>query len=92
MAPSTEPQPPSPFARDERGRTLLFDAAERGDRAEVERILWSLTGTGFCPQRLTLLEIEDRDGLTAADAAERAGHAEIADLLRHERGRMEMFE
>jgi hypothetical protein len=92
MSASSGSDPGSPFARDGRGRTPLFYAAERGDPAEIERILQSLTGTGLYPQRLALLEIEDDEGLTAADVAESAGHAEIAELLRHERGRMEMFE
>ncbi|HOT29856.1 MAG TPA: ankyrin repeat domain-containing protein [Candidatus Ozemobacteraceae bacterium] len=80
------------FARDERGRTPLFRAAEQGLKKEVEEMLDSLRGTGFCPPRLGLIEIRDADGFTAADAAERNGHAEIAKLLRTEAARMEFFE
>ena len=80
------------FARDERGRTVLFDAAERGSWDDVWQLIFGLTGTGLAPQRLALLEIKDHDGLTAADVAERSGHTEIADLLRGEQGRMEFFE
>jgi ankyrin repeat protein len=80
------------FARDERGRTPLFDAAENGLTSEVERMIFGLAGTGIWPQRLGLIEIKDRDGLTAADVAEQRGHHEIADLLRREIWRMEYFE
>lgn len=80
------------FVRDERGRTPLFRAAERGLKKEVEEMIYSLRGTGFCPPRLGLLEIRDAEGLTAADAAERNGHTEIARLLRTEAARMEFFE
>jgi len=82
----------SVFARDDRGRTPLFPAAEQGRQDEVRRIIFSLAGTGLAPQRLALIAAEDRDGLTAADAAELAGHHEIADLLRAEQARMELFE
>jgi ankyrin repeat protein len=80
------------FLRDEDGRTVLFAAAEHGRQEEVSRIIFSLAGTGFAPPRLALLAIEDSDGLTAADVAERRGHQAIADLLRGERARMEFFE
>ena len=80
------------FVLDERGRTLLFAAAEQGRHEEVARIIFSLAGTGFAPQRLALIAIEDNDGLTAADVAERAGHQAVADLLRGEQLRMEFFE
>ncbi|HSV39934.1 MAG TPA: hypothetical protein VLI04_14345 [Nocardioidaceae bacterium] len=82
----------NPFARDERGRTPLFDAAEQGLEEAVTKMIFSLTGTGLFPQRLALLEIKDQDGLTAADVAERAGHSSIAELLRGEQQRMEFFE
>jgi ankyrin repeat protein len=82
----------NPFARDSKGRTTLFYAAESGDIEQVHRIIFSLTGTGLSPQRLSLISIEDASGLTAADVAEQAGHQEIADLLRREQGRMEFFE
>ncbi len=55
-------------------------------------MIFSLTGTGFYPQRLGLIEIKDHDGLTAADLAEQNGHQAIADLLRGEMWRMEYFE
>jgi 2'-5' RNA ligase len=74
------------------GRTELFYAAERGDLEQVRRIIFSLTGTGMSPQRLSLISKKDASGLTAADVAEQAGHDEIASLLRSEQGRMEFFE
>jgi ankyrin repeat protein len=80
------------FVRDDDGRTVLFEAAEQGRQEEAERIIFSLAGTGFAPQRLALIVIEDNDGLTAADVAERSGHRAIADLLRGEQARMEFFE
>jgi hypothetical protein len=85
-------EPKNLFVRDEYGRTVLFAAAEQGRQEEVSRIIFSLAGTGFAPQRLALIAIEDNDGLTAADVAERAGHRAIADLLRGEQARMEFFE
>jgi hypothetical protein len=84
--------PAGPFAQDSAGRTALFYAAERGDVEQVRQIIYRLTGTGLSPQRLALLEIKDASGLTAADVAEQAGHAEIADLLRSEWVRMEYYE
>ena len=93
---STEPTGTRPtqalFHRDARGRTPLFYAAEKGLYQEVWAMIFSLTGTGFYPQRLGLIEIKDHDGLTAADVAEQNGHQAIADLLRGEMGRMEYFE
>jgi ankyrin repeat protein len=83
---------PDHFIRDSVGRTALFYAAERGDLQEVQRIIFSLSGTGLSCQRLSLLEIRDSSGLTASDVAEQAGHQEIADLLRGEQMRMEFFE
>ena len=80
-----------PFARDSAGRTALFYAAEGGDLEEVQRIIFSLAGTGLWPQRLALIEIKDASGLTASDVAEQAGHEEIAGLLRGEQMRMEYF-
>jgi hypothetical protein len=71
---------------------MLFYAAERGDLAEVRRIIYSLAGTGLSPQRLALISIVDESGLTAADVAQQAGHIEIAALLNGEQGRMEWFE
>ena len=81
-----------PFVQDSLGRTTLFYAAERGDIDQVRRIIFSLAGTGLWPQRLSLIEIKDASGLTAADVAEQAGHQEIADLLRSEQVRMEYYE
>jgi ankyrin repeat protein len=80
------------FTCDADGRTTLFHAAEKGDLKKVEGIIYSLTGTGMCCQRLSLIGIKDTSGLTASDLAEKAGHKEIADLLRGEQMRMEMFE
>lgn len=82
----------NPFARDPAGRTRLIHAAESGDLDEVQRIIYSLTGTGLSPQRLSLITIRDSAGLTAAEVAERAGNKDIADLLRSEQMRMEYFE
>lgn len=84
--------PENLFVRDEHGRTVLIVAAAEGRREEVSRIIFSLAGTALAPQRLALIAIEDNDGLTAADAAERGGHPTIADLLRGEQARMEFFE
>ena len=79
------------FDLDARGRTRLFYAAERGLRREVEEMISNLPGTGFYSQRLGLIEIKDKDGLTAADVAEQNGHTEIADLLRFKAWLMETF-
>lgn len=84
--------PRNPFVRDAYGRTVLFAAAEQGRQDDVSRIIFSLAGTGFAPQRLALIVIEDNDGLTAADVAEQGGHRAIAELLRGEQARMELFE
>lgn len=79
------------FNKDERGRTKLFYAAERGDQKAVEALIFRLPGTGFYPQRLSFIEIQDRDGLTAADVAEHNGHEEIASLLRYQAWFMETY-
>lgn len=84
--------PENVFVRDDNGRTVLFAFAEQGRQEDVSRIIFSLAGTGFAPPRLALIAIEDDDGLTAADVAERSGHQAIADLLRGEQARMELFE
>ena len=81
-----------PFKRDSSGRTRLFYAAETGDLAEVQRLIFSLAGTGLSPQRLSLIALTDSSGLTAADVAAEAGHKDIAALLRKEQMRMEYFE
>lgn len=78
--------------QDSCGRTTLFYAAEAGDMELVKKIIFSLTGTGMCPQRLHLLKIKDASGLIAADVAVQAGHQKIANLLNDEKGRMEFFE
>ena len=84
--------PENVFVRDDSGRTVLFAFAEQGRQEDVSRIIFSLAGTGFAPPRLALIAIEDGDGLTAADVAEQRGHQAIADLLRGEQARMELFE
>ena len=78
--------------QDSRGRTALHHAAEKGDLAEVEAIIFRFRGTGLFPPRLALITIEDVAGLTAADIAEQHGYTEIVNLLRSEQGRMEYFE
>ena len=80
------------FKTDERGRTGLFYAAERGNTEEVKAILNNLTGTGISCQRLALINLKDSEGLSAIDAAERAGKNDIAELLRIEKLRMEFYE
>jgi hypothetical protein len=70
----------------------LFEAAEQGDYARVSAIIFGLAGTGFAPQRLSVIDRRNEDGLTAADVAEQHGHVEIAELLRGEQLRMEYFE
>ena len=80
------------FDVDEDGKTALFHCAERGDLVEVERIIFSMPGTGFSPQRLAMIAHRDNQGLTAAEVAEQAGHAEVASLLIGERLRMEYSE
>ena len=81
-----------PFEKNAQGRTSLFDAAARGDLGMVEKIIYSLPGTGFYPARLAILTLQDNAGLTAADVAEQHGHIEIAELLRGDIGRMEYYE
>ena len=76
---------------DELGRTELFLHAASGDLKAVEEIIFSLAGTGMCPQRLSMIEHKDMNGQTAADIAEQNGHAEISKLLHSEQGRMEYF-
>ena len=80
------------FELDLMGRTALFYTAGGGDIDAVNQMIYSLSGTGMSPQRLSLISIKDKDGLTAADMAEQAGHKEIASLLRSEKGRMEFLE
>lgn len=83
---------PDLFSLDSRGRTSLFHPAETGNIEEVKRIIYSLTGTGLSCQRLSLIKIRDSSGSTAGEAALKAGHKEIADLLLSEQTRMEFFE
>lgn len=80
------------FVGDALGRTRLFYLAAKGRRAEIKRVLFSLAGTGVWPQRLSLIEMEDHDGRTAADFADQYGHEAIAELLRREQERMRFFE
>jgi len=79
------------FKVDEKGRTLLFDAAERGRLDVVEKLIFRLAGTGLSPMRLALITWKDHAGLTAAEVAEQNGHREIVRLLHSEQGRMEYF-
>lgn len=74
------------------GRTSLFHPAETGNLEEIQRIIFSLSGTGLSCQRLSLITIRDSSGLTAGDVALQAGHKEIADLLHSEQIRMEFYE
>ena len=83
---------PDLFSLDSIGRTSLFHAAETGNIEEVKRIIYSLTGTGLSCQRLSFIKIRDSSGSTAGEAALKAGHKEIADLLLSEQTRMEFFE
>ena len=73
-------------------REELFEAAEQGDYERVSAIIFALPGTGFAPQRLSVLERTDAEGRTAADVAEAHGHHQIAELLRGEQQRMDFFE
>ena len=50
------------FEQDSAGRTALFAAAEKGDLAKVERMIFSLAGTGMCCQRLSLIGRRIRRG------------------------------
>ena len=80
------------FKTDKEGRTTLFHAAEIGDIETVRSIVFKLTGTGISCQRLALINKKDAKGLTAIDAATKAGNKEIADFLLGEKLRMEYFE
>ena len=80
------------FDEDDNGRTILFHYAAIGNFEEVENIVFKLSGTGLSPQRLSLIKHKDKDGLTASDVAENAGHQDIADFLNHEEVRMEYYE
>ena len=83
---------PPPFAVDELGRTPLHRACERGDREAAWAILRTFAGTGIFPQRQSVLEYRDASGRTAAEVAEHAGYSSLAEELRAEWMRMDMFE
>lgn len=80
------------FAQDREGRTALHHAAERGDLDAAWGMMRTLAGTGVFPPRKSLLEIRDNAGMTAAEVAAEAGHTELAEVLKHEWVRMELFE
>lgn len=85
--------PRSPqFDEDDDGRTSLFHEAESGRIQAVKNILFSLSGTGMCCERLALIDHKDKHGCTAIDVAKRAGHEEIVEILSSEKGRMDFFE
>jgi len=81
-----------PFKKDDIGRTTLFYAVAKDDIAEVESIIFKLSGTGLGCQRHALITHKDNIGITAIDLAEKLGHGEIRKLLSSELGRMEFFE
>ena len=80
-----------PFKTDDLGRTELFFHAASGNLQAVEKVIFSLAGTGMCPQRLSMISHKDKNGHTAADIADENGHTEISKLLNSEQGRMEYF-
>jgi ankyrin repeat protein len=82
----------SPFKEDDIGRTPLFYAVALNDSSEVERIIYSLSGTGLGGQRSALITHKDQTGMTAIDLAAKLGNEEIRSLLSKELGRMEFFE
>jgi len=79
------------FKIDDMGRTELFFYAASGDLKAVENVIFSLAGTGMCPQRLSMIAHKDKNGKTAAEVADENGHLEISRLLNSEQGRMEYF-
>ncbi len=81
-----------PFKEDDIGRTTLFYAVAQNDIAEVESIIYKLSGTGLACQRHALIVHKDNTGITAVDLAKKLGHEEIKKLLSSELGRMEFFE
>ena len=83
---------PDPFKEDDIGRTTLFYAVAMNDIAEVESIIFKLSGTGLGCQRYALISHKDNSGITAIHLAEKLGHKEIGQLLSSELGRMEFFE
>ncbi|MFH1520474.1 MAG: ankyrin repeat domain-containing protein [Candidatus Micrarchaeota archaeon] len=80
------------FAKDNKGRTALFYAAENGRLDIVKKLIFSLRGTGFAPPRQGFLEIKNNNGENAADIAGKKGHNEIVDLILSEIARMKYFE
>ena len=70
----------SPFKEDDMGRTPLFYAVALNDSSEVEKIIYSLSGTGLGGQRYALITHKDQ-----------TGNEEIRSLLSKELGRMEFF-
>ena len=85
-------KPRDPFKEDDIGRTTLFYAVAQNDSAEVEKIIYSLSGTGLSCQRYALISHKDKMGITAIQLAEKLGHEEIGFLLSKELGRMEFYE
>lgn len=83
---------PDPFAVDRFGQTLLMRLAAMGDLDGVEKLIFSLPGTGFSCQRLALIKKTNSGGKTASVIAEESGHDAIAELLGRERRRMEWYE
>lgn len=83
---------PGPFDVDQMGRTELMKRASDGDMPAVERIIYSLLGTGIFCQRLSLICLTDNEGKTAIDAAREGEHEAIDELLSHEQRRMEWYE
>jgi len=81
-----------PFKEDDIGRTTLFYAVAKNDIAEVEEIIFRLSGTGLGCQRHALIVHKDASGITAVDLAGKLGHEEVGRLLSSELGRMEFFE
>ena len=81
-----------PFAVDQFGQTRLIRFAAQGDLDAVEKLVFSLPGTGCSCQRLALIKKADSAGKTAGDIAEENGHDEIAALLGREQRRMEWYE
>lgn len=80
------------FDTDDAGRTALFYAAETGDEEIVWMVLRQLPGTGLFCARGQLLELTDNHGKLAEQWAAECGHAAIAELLAHERVRIDKFE
>jgi len=80
------------FLQDEQGQTVLHERAREGDLEAVEKIIFSLMGTGIWCQRYGLIGTKDNSGKTATDLARENGHDEVANLLQREWTRMHYFE